>query len=318
MQRAAVDEKPSATPSAPNGPSGVFAAALTPITDALAPDKAALIAHCRWLLANGCDGVAPLGTTGEATSFSVSERMAILDALAESGIPGERLIVGTGSTAFPDTVELTRRAVAIGAAGALVLPPFYFKNPSEDGLFAFYSEVIQRVGDGRLRLFLYHFPQMSSVPIGIGLIERLMARYPKVVAGAKDSSGELGNMIAMARIPQFRVFSGTERLLLPVLEAGGVGCITAGANIIAPITGQLYAAWRRSGASADAKRLQDEVTRQRLLLDGFPMIPGMKAMLARRFGLPQWRNVRPPIVRLAAAQEAALFGKMDEAGISIP
>jgi 4-hydroxy-tetrahydrodipicolinate synthase len=318
MQRAAVDEKPGATPSAPNGPSGVFCAALTPMTDALAPDKAALIAHCRWLLANGCDGVAPLGTTGEATSFSVAERMAILDALAEAGLPGERLIVGTGSAAFTDTVELTRRAMAMDAAGALVLPPFYFKTPSEDGLFAFYSEVIQRIGDSRLRLFLYHFPQMSAVPIGLGLIERLMKHYPKVIAGAKDSSGELGNMVAMARIPQFRVFSGTERLLLPVLEAGGVGCITAGANFIAPITGQLYTTWRRSGASAESKRLQDEVTRQRLVLDGFPMIPAMKAMLARRFAQPQWRNVRPPMTRLAAAQEAALFGKMDEAGVAIP
>jgi 4-hydroxy-tetrahydrodipicolinate synthase len=318
MQPAAVDDKPQSTPSAPNGPGGVFAAALTPITDDLAPDAAALIAHCRWLLANGCDGIAPMGTTGEANSFSVGERLAVLDALADSGIPGERLIVGTGSASLTDAVEMTRRAVAMGAAGALVLPPFYYKNPSEDGLFAFFSEVIQRVGDARLRLYLYHFPQMSAVPIGITLIERLMTRYPHAIAGAKDSSGELGNMIAMARIPHFRVFSGTERLLLPVLEAGGVGCITAGANIIASITGQLYAAWRRSGALAEARRLQDEVTRQRLLLDGFAMVPGMKAMLARRFNAPAWRNVRPPFVRLAAAQEAALFGKADEAGIAIP
>lgn len=318
MQRAAVDEKPIGTPSAPNGPAGVFAAALTPMADDLAPDTAALIAHCRWLLANGCDGVAPLGTTGEATSFSVAERLAIMDALAASDIPADRLIVGTGAAALTDAVELTRRAVAIGAAGALVLPPFYFKGPSEDGLFAFFSEIIQRVADPRLRLFLYHFPQMSSVPIGLGLIERLLAAYPKTIAGAKDSSGELGNMVAMARIPHFRVFSGTERLLLPVLEAGGVGCITAGANVIAPITGRLYASWRRSGASADTKRLQDEVTRHRLLLDGFSMIPGMKAMLARRFSAPSWRNVRPPFVRFSVAQEAALFGKLDDAGIAVP
>lgn len=314
----AVDEKPSVTPSSPSGPGGVFAAALTPITDDLAPDPAALIRHCRWLLANGCDGIAPLGTTGEANSFSVGERSMILDALAESDIPCERLIVGTGSAALTDAVELTRRAVAMGAAGALVLPPFYFKNPSEDGLFAFFSEIVQRVGDARLRLYLYHFPQMSAVPIGLSLIERLMTRYPKVIAGAKDSSGELGNMIAMTRIPHFRVFSGTERLLLPVLDAGGVGCITAGANVIAPITGQLYATWRRAGGSAEARRLQDEVSRQRLLLDRFPMIPGMKAMLARHFNAPAWRNVRPPFMRLASAQEAALFGKMDEAGITIP
>jgi 4-hydroxy-tetrahydrodipicolinate synthase len=307
------------SPTVPNnGPSGVFAAALTPMADDLSPDGAALVAHCRWLLANGCDGVAPLGTTGEANSFSVAERLAILDALAASDIPPERLIVGTGSAALTDAVELTRRAVAMNAAGCLLLPPFYFKNPSEDGLFAFFSEVIQRVAEPRLRLYLYHFPQMSAVPIGIGLIERLMTRYPKTVAGAKDSSGELGNMVALARIPQFRVFSGTERLLLPILEAGGVGCITAGANVIAPITAKLYAEWRRSGASEETKRLQEEVTRQRLQLDGVPMIPGMKAMLARRFSRPTWRNVRPPFVRLAAAQEAVLLGKTEEMGVALP
>jgi 4-hydroxy-tetrahydrodipicolinate synthase len=125
-------------------------------------------------------------------------------------------------------------------------------------------------------------------------------------------------MIAMARIPQFRVFSGSERLLLPALEAGCVGCITAGANVIAPITGRLYAAWRRSGASAETKKLQDEVSRQRLALDGVPMIPGMKAMLARRFNRLQWRNVRPPFVRLALSQEAAMFGKLDDAGMTLP
>ncbi|MGE5538381.1 MAG: dihydrodipicolinate synthase family protein [Gemmatimonas sp.] len=318
MPLAVADEKARVAVTVPNGPKGVFAAALTPVTDDLAPDTARLVEHCRWLLANGCDGVAPLGTTGEASSFSLTERMAIMDALAESGIPGERFIIGTGSCAITEAVELTRRAVAMGAAGALVIPPFYFKSPSEDGLFAFYSELIQRIGDSRLRIYLYHFPQTSAVPIGLSLIERLLARYPQVVAGAKDSAGEIGNMIAMARIPQFRVFSGTERLLLPVLEAGGAGCITAGANVIAPITGALYAEWRRSGASAAAKRLQDEVTRQRLLLDGYPMIPAMKALLARRFDAPQWRNVRPPFVRLPSAHEAALFGKIDGAGLVLP
>jgi 4-hydroxy-tetrahydrodipicolinate synthase len=314
----AVEQKSDMILSTTSGPGGVFAAALTPIDDDLAPDTASLIDHCRWLLANGCDGIAPMGTTGEAASFSVHERLSVIDALGDSDIPGERLIVGTGSSALTETVELTRRAVAIGVAGVLVMPPFYFKNPTEDGLFAFFSEVIQRVGASRLRLYLYHFPQTSAVPIGISLIERLMTHYPQTIAGAKDSSGELRNMIAMARIPHFRVFSGSERLLLPALEGGCVGCITAGANVIAPITGKLYAAWRRSGASTETKQLQEEVSRQRLTLDGFSMIPGMKAMLARRFNRPQWRNVRPPFIRLATDQEAAMVGKLDEAGIALP
>jgi 4-hydroxy-tetrahydrodipicolinate synthase len=318
MQPVAVEEKARVASPVSGGPSGVFAAALTPVHDDLSPDSAAFVAHCRWLLANGCDGIAPLGTTGEASSFSVKEKMAILDALAEAGISGDSLIVGTGSAALTDAVDLTRHAVSIGAAGALVVPPFYFKNPSEDGLFAFYSELVERVGDKRLRVYLYHFPQTSAVPIGMSLIERLMTRYPQTIAGAKDSSGELGNMTAMAKIPHFRVFSGTERLLLPVLEAGGVGCITAGANIIAPVTGKLYREWKRSGPSSEVKAVQDEVTRQRLALDGFPMIPAMKAMLARHLKIPSWRNVRPPFVKLAAAQEAAMFGKLDEAGIVLP
>jgi 4-hydroxy-tetrahydrodipicolinate synthase len=318
MYPVAVKEESDVITPAPSGPSGVFAAALTPTHDDLSPDGEGLVAHCRWLLANGCDGIAPMGTTGEAASFSVDERLGLIDALGDSDIPGEQLIVGTGSSALTETVELTRRAVAIGVAGVLVIPPYYFKNPTEDGLFAFFSEVIQRVGTPRLKLYLYHFPQTSAVPIGISLIERLMTRYPQVIAGAKDSSGELGNMIAMARIPHFRVFSGSERLLLPALEAGSVGCITAGANVIAPITGKLYAAWRRAGASAETKQLQEEVSRQRLALDGFSMIPAMKAILARRFNRPQWRNVRPPFVRLATSQEAAMFGKLDEAGITLP
>jgi 4-hydroxy-tetrahydrodipicolinate synthase len=317
MQPAAVEEKARAV-SPPSGPSGVFAAALTPVRDDLSPDIAAFVAHCRWLLDNGCDGIAPLGTTGEASSFSVKEKIDILDGLVEAGISGDRLMVGTGSAALTDAVELTRHAVSLGASGALVVPPFYFKSPSEDGLFAFYSELIERVGDRRLRIYLYHFPQTSAVPVGISLIERLMTRYPQAIAGAKDSSGEFGNMLAMTKIPHFRVFSGTERLLLPVLEAGGVGCITAGANIIAPITGKLYRDWKRSGPSADVKSVQEEVIRQRLALDGFPMIPAMKAMLARHLKAPSWRNVRPPFVKLAAAQEAAMFGKLDESGVVLP
>jgi 4-hydroxy-tetrahydrodipicolinate synthase len=318
MHPVAVDEKIRVVSPASGGPSGVFAAALTPVRDDLSPDAAGLVAHCQWLLANGCDGVAPLGTTGEASSFSVKEKMDLLDALAEAGITGDRLIVGTGSAALTDAVDLTRHTVAVGASGALIVPPFYFKTPSEDGLFAFYSELIERVGDKRLRIYLYHFPQTSAVPIGISLIERLMTRYPQAIAGAKDSSGELGNMLAMAKIPHFRVFSGTERLLLPVLEAGGVGCITAGANIIAPITGKLYKGWKRSGPSTDVKGLQEEVTRQRLALDGFPMIPAMKAMLARHLKTPSWRNVLPPFVKLAASQEAAMFGKLDDSGVVLP
>ena len=207
---------------------GVYTAALTPLTADLGPDLDLLAGHGRWLLDNGCDGLAVLGTTGEANSFSLDERLLILDGLAEAGIPGEKLMPGTGACALPDAIELTRKALDIGAAGVLMLPPFYYKNPSDEGLFAAYSEIIQKVGDDRLRVFLYHFPQMSGVPITYPLIDRLLKEYPETVIGMKDSSGDFDNMSGAAReFPGFAVFSGSDEFLLPLIEAGGAGCITA-------------------------------------------------------------------------------------------
>ena len=171
-------------------PRGVYAAVLTPFGEDLEPNAEAYVAHCRWLLANGCDGLAPLGTTGEANSLSVAQRLGLIEAGAAAGLPMERCIIGTGSAALADAVTVTKAALEAGSTGALLLPPFYYKNPSEDGLFAFFSEVIQRVGDGRLRLYLYHFPQMSAVPVTPALIARLKAAYGDVIAGVKDSSGD--------------------------------------------------------------------------------------------------------------------------------
>src|SRR5579885_813566 len=191
---------------------GVYAAVLTPVDDDLEPNKKAFIAHCRWLLANGCDGLAPLGTTGEANSFSVAQRLALIETSAGAGLPMGKFITGTGSCALADAVALTKAALAAGSGGALLLPPFYYKNPSEEGLFAFFSEVVQRVGDARLRLYLYHFPQLSTVPITAGLIARLMKAYPDgTIAGLKVSSGDWANTARLLKeFPGFGVFSGSE------------------------------------------------------------------------------------------------------------
>ena len=175
-------------------PAGVFAAVLTPFDEIGAPNSAALALHCRWLLSNGCDGLSVFGTTGEGNSLSVDERAGLLERLVSDGIPAQVLLPATGCCAIPDTVRLTERAVHLGVPGTLMLPPFYYKNPSEDGVFAAFAEVIERVGDGRLRVYLYHFPQMSGVSLTPALIERLLARYPDSVAGMKDSSGDLANM----------------------------------------------------------------------------------------------------------------------------
>src|ERR1700722_19146505 len=205
-------------------PSGVYAAVLTPLTKELEPDPALFVAQCRWLLENGCDGLAPLGTTGEANSLSVDQRITLIEAAAGAGLPMTKFIPGAGSCALADAVKVTRAAVNAGAAGALLLPPFYYKNPSEDGLFAFFSEVIQRVGDKRLKLYLYLFPQFSTVPITSALIARLMAAYPGTIAVLKDSSGDWSNSARLLKeFPGFGVFSGSEEFLLANLRAGGVG-----------------------------------------------------------------------------------------------
>ena len=179
--------------------SGVFAAVMTPLTADLKPDPARHAEHSKWLLANGCDGLGVLGTTGEANAFSVDERKAIVEGLAKAGIPAAKMMPGVGCCAVPDTVALTKHALDMGVKGVLALPPFYYKNVSDDGLVDAYSQVIDQVNDSRLRLYVYHFPQMSATPIGFDVIGRLRDRYGDVMAGMKDSSGVVENMVGAAR-----------------------------------------------------------------------------------------------------------------------
>jgi len=294
-------------------PQGVYAAALTPLGDDLAPDHAALVAHYRWLLDQGCDGIVSLGTTGEANSFSLDERLALLDALGETELP-PRLVVGTGCCAIPDSVRLTRKAIEIGAAGVLVLPPFYFKGVSDDGLFAAYAEVIERVADPRLSLYLYHFPKMTGLELGLELIARLIAAYPENVVGLKNSSGDWDNIRAMLEaFPGFDIFAGSEEFLLPTLRAGGPGCMSATVNLLAPQTAALYAEWRGPGA----EDLQARLTALRRALSGLPAIPTMKAILARERG-GHWAAVRPPLRPVAAAEVDAVLDDLRGLGLALP
>ena len=295
-------------------PRGVYVAALTPVKPDLAPDTAAFVAHCRWLLDQGADGLAVLGTTGEANSFSVSERLALLDALADGGIPGNTLLPGTGNCAIPDTVTLTRKALEVGSAGVVMLPPFYYKNVSDDGLYAAYDQVIQRVGDSRLKVYFYHFPQMSSVPISHDLIERLLKAYPDTIAGIKDSSGNLDNMLEMCRrFPGFGVFAGSEQFLLPVLRAGGAGCISATANVTIAGCVDVY----RNAQAADVDARQEALTGQRLAIQSKTLIPALKRIMARATGDAAWNGVRPPNVPLSEADAAALFAALDGTGFKL-
>ena len=288
-------------------PRGVYAAVLTPFGDDLEPNAKAYVAHCRWLLANGCDGLAPLGTTGEANSLSVAQRLGLIEAGAAAGLPMERCIIGTGSAALADAVTVTKAALSAGSTGALLLPPFYYKNPSEDGLFAFFSEVIQRVGDSKLRLYLYHFPQMSAVPVTPALIQRLKAAYGDTIAGVKDSSGDWSYTANLLKeIPGFGVYSGTEQFLLANLRAGGAGCISASTNVTAPMAQAVYRAWQQK----DADALQESLTAARLVLQAFPFQGGLKELVARLTGDRQWLNVIPPNRPLSPAQRDELLARL--------
>lgn len=291
--------------------SGIFAAALTPLHEDLSADHALFARHCRWLLDNGCDGLSILGTTGEANSFSREERIEILDRLLAAGIPAGRLMPGSGCCATPDTVALSRHATVHGVAGVLVLPPFYYKGVSEDGLFAAYSEVIERVGDGKLRLYLYHFPQMTAVPISDRLIERLLRRYPGIVAGVKDSSGDLARMIATAHaFPGFRVLAGSDECLLPLLRQGGAGCITAACNVAAFLAAKVLKA-HAAGDTPAAEAAQVRLDAVRAAVSAHPLSAALKEIMAGHSGIESWRAVRPPLVRLATAEAAALASALD-------
>ncbi len=290
---------------------GVLPAVLSPLNADLSPNHARHVRHCRWLLAQGCDGLAIHGTTGEANSFSVSERIETLHALAAAGIDGGRIIAGTGCCAIPDSVALTRAALEIGAAGALMLPPFYNKNVSDEGLFAAYSEVIQRVGDNALKIYLYHFPALSGVPITPTLIERLLAAYPDTVVGVKDSSGDFDNMTTMVcRFPGFRVFAGSERLLLDCLEIGGAGTISATVNVTSAQASAVMAAWT-AGDAAAAKGHQERLTTSREAIQAFSLVSALKAIMARHTGDAGWLALRPPLTALADADRRALFEAID-------
>ncbi len=288
-------------------PRGVFAAALTPLNSALEPDTDRFVAHCRWLIEQGCDGVVPIGTTGEGNSLSVSQRMALIEAVAGSGIPMARFIIGTGSCALADAVELTRAAVAAGAAGVLVLPPFYYKEPSEDGLARFYSELVERVGDTRLRLYLYHFPQLSTVAITPGLIGRLLKAYPHTVAGLKDSSGEWPYSAGLLKeFPGFGVFSGSEGYLLANLRAGGRGCISANVNVTAPLAHKVFVAWREK----QAEQLQKKLDEVRQVLDKYQLPSALKYVLAAISANPEWNNILPPNQPLDEQQGRRLMASL--------
>jgi 4-hydroxy-tetrahydrodipicolinate synthase len=287
---------------------GVFCAALTPLREDLAPDHAVFLEHCRSLLAQGCDGIALLGTTGEANSFSVAERKALLESVTAAGVAPTRLLPGTGVSALTETVELTRHALALGVTTVLMLPPFYYKHITDEGMFASYSEIVERVADPRLRIVLYHIPQMSAQPISHPLIERLLSRYPGTFVGIKDSSGDFANMTAMiAGFPDLAVVTGADPLLLPLLRKGGAGCITATSNLIAGDLAFIFRHYNDADRTCAIEAAQERVVSVRERASMFAQIASLKALLAHATGHDGWRRLRPPLTALSAAEAEKLL-----------
>ena len=293
--------------------SGVLVPAVTPFDRRLAPNEKRFGAYCRWLLDHGADGLAVFGTTSEANSLGLAERQSLLERLVEAGIDPAKLLPGTGLCALPETVALTRHAVGLGCAGVLMLPPFYYKNVSDDGLVAAYSETIERVGDPRLRVYLYHIPQMSGVPLALGVIERLLRKYPDTVVGLKDSSGNWeGTKAILKAFPQMTVFPATESRLLEGMALGAAGCISASANMNIVMIRALIDAIR--GQDKSAGEMQGRVSAIRHAMEKFPVVPAIKALFAQASNAPDWAIVRPPLMALATPVLENLNKELAQAG----
>jgi 4-hydroxy-tetrahydrodipicolinate synthase len=295
---------------------GVLAPVVTPFKRDLSPDPERLIAHARWLLGQNC-GLAVFGTNSEANSLSADERIALLDALLATDLDPARMMPGTGCCALTDSVRLTAHAVKAGCAGVLMLPPFYYKDVTEEGLYRNFAEVVERVGDARLRIYLYHIPPVAVVGITPTLVERLMKSYPTAIAGMKDSSGDWNNtktMLDAFAMSGFDVFPGSETFLLAGMRHGGAGCISATANVNPAAIDRLYREWR----SADADMQQQALNEVRKTVGQYVMIPALKQVIAHYGNDPEWGTVRPPLTELTATQAQQVIAGLTQLGFDMP
>jgi 4-hydroxy-tetrahydrodipicolinate synthase len=292
----------------------VFAPVLTPFRDDFSCNRELFVNFCLWLHAQGV-GLAIFGTNSEANSLTLEERLELLGALIEAGVPPSALLPGTGACAMGDSVRLTTAAVKAGCSGVLMLPPFYYKPVSDDGLFAAYSEVIERVGDSRFKMLLYHIPQVSGVPLSLELIGRLVERYPKTVIGMKDSSGDLNNTKSVIeRFRGFKVYAGSDALLLATMRYGGAGCISATANVNPAAIVRLRRNWMEEGAEAG----QAGLVQIRRIFESFPMIAALKAAAAHYGRTKSFAVVRPPLLRLTEEQRGKLLEALEKSKFAMP
>ena len=295
--------------------SGVLAPVITPFTDNLRPDSQRFIKHCNWIVAQGAN-LAVFGTNSEANSLNLAEKIHLLEELVMAGVNPEKLMPGTGCCALSDSIILTKRAVELGCGGVLMLPPFYYKGVSDQGLFDFYAQVIESVADDKLHIYLYHIPPISQISISLGLIEKLAAKYPINIAGIKDSSGDWNQTKAFndLAIENFAVFCGSESFLLQNMRTGGAGCISATANVNPSAIMGLYKHWQDSGA----EQRQKDLNKIRIIFQAYPMIPALKAATAMYGEDSEWVRVRPPLTKLTDEQYSDLSRELSSADFQMP
>ena len=292
-----------------NRPRGVIAATATPLHADDSPDLVRLAKHCRALLDNGCDAINLLGTTGEATAFSVEQRLAVMRSIGEAGLPLDRFLVGTGVCALEDTVRLTRAAAELGFAGALVLPPFFYSDVPAEGLVAYIDEIVRRAAHPKLAIYLYHIPQNTGVPWPLEVVQALRRHHPGVLVGLKDSAGDLSYSRAIAKaLPGFDVFPSSEAALGNATADGFAGCISATTNLTAPYA---QAAWSAQGSDAGAAAVR-KAAELRALIAAYPLVASVKAALATAYRDPSWGRVALPLRPLSAAQSLALARAVQE------
>lgn len=304
-----ISQHPSTLPA-------VLSPVITPFKEDGSPDTQKLLKQCQWLEASGV-GQAVYGTNSEANSMSTVQKMTTLSALIEGGLNPAHMMPGTGATSIDAAVQMTKHALQYKCAGVLMLPPFYYKDVTDDGLFAFFSEVIQKVGDAGLQIYIYNIPPVTKINLSLSLLERLHKEYSKTVVGIKDSSGDWSyteSVIKLLAPSGFRVYAGSEVFLMRTLRAGGVGCISATANVNPRAIAELAAHWRES----DADQRQDKLDQVRSIFAQYQMIAGMKTAVAHYSKDAEWLRVLPPLMQLNAGQQAKLLGELQKIDFSMP
>ena len=296
--------------------SGIYTASLTPLTSSYEPNLPALVSHVEQLFESGSDGVAILGSTGEANSLTIEQRLDIISYCGRTLAP-ERLMMGTGSCALQDAIRLTQASIEAGVFSVLVIPPFYYKPQSDESVIRYYSELISSVDDSRLRIIFYNFPKLSGYNFSTEILQEFKERFGDIAAGIKDSSGNWENMLSITyNVPDFMVYSGTETLLLNILREGGAGCITASANLLAPECQLVYQAWRNDQQNT-AEQLQKELNVLRKALESYQFVSELKGLMALHTGSEHWQEMLPPFIPLLPSQVRELSEKINDLGLNL-